>query len=118
MRLFRRPDFPADLIPLVARQEWERYYLFESRGEEPHLLADDQLAQRCGVDHTAPDDRVRYSPEEMCGAQWACAAAYYAWVDDRRGLREEGDQEETDVGTLSQAASDSGPHGRTRVAQR
>ena len=81
VRLFRRPLFPADLIPLASRPEWERYSLFEARGEEAHPLADDQLAERCGVDHDAPYFGVRFAREEMCDAQWSCTAAYYEWLD-------------------------------------
>ena len=82
MRVFRRPVFPADLIPLAPRPEWERYSLFEARGEESHPLADSELAERCGVDHDTPYSGVRFVREEMCGVQWSCAAAYYAWLDD------------------------------------
>jgi hypothetical protein len=83
MRLFsRRPRDWADLIPLVPRPEWERYHLFEARGEEPHGLSDHDLAERCDVDHSEPRLGVRFAPEEMCEIQWSCTAAYYAWSDE------------------------------------
>jgi hypothetical protein len=81
MAFFRRRSSPAGLIPLAAQPEWERYYLFESRGEEPHLLDHGELAARCGVDHDVPERGDRFGPAEMCEAQWSCTAAYYAWSD-------------------------------------
>ena len=80
--IFKRQADPADLIPLVPRPRWERYYLFESRDEEPHALSDRELADRCGVDHDAPRRGDRFTREEMCEAQWSCSAAYYAWLDE------------------------------------
>lgn len=79
---FKRRTDLADLIPLVPRPDWERYYLFEARGEEPHALSDCDLADRCGVDHDVPRFGDRFAPEEMCEVQWSCSAAYYAWLDE------------------------------------
>jgi len=80
--IFKRRADPADLIPLVPQPRWERYYLFESRGEEPHALSDRELADRCGVGHDEPLTGDRFTREEMCEAQWSCSAAYYAWFDE------------------------------------
>ncbi len=81
MGVFQGRLFPADLIPLAPRPAWERYHLFEARGEEPHVLSDSELAERCGVDHDTPYEGLRFAPAEMCDLQWSCAAAYYAWLD-------------------------------------
>ena len=89
VRFFRRQTYPADLIPLAARPEWERYSLFEARGEESHPLADHELAERCGVGHHAPLSGARFGREEMCDVQWSCTAAYYEWLDaEIEGWRE------------------------------
>jgi hypothetical protein len=80
---FRRRTDLADLIPLVPQSDWERYHLFEARGEEPHALSDRDLADRCGVDHDVPRFGGRFSAEEMCDVQWPCMAAYYAWLDEK-----------------------------------
>lgn len=89
MRLFsKRPRDWTDLIPLVPQPDWERYHLFEARGEEPHELSGRELAERCDVDHSEPRFGVRFAPEEMCEIQWSCAAAYYEWFDET-ALREE-----------------------------
>ncbi len=77
----RRTDL-ADLIPLVPQPHWERYYLFESRGEEAHELSDRDLTDRCGVDHDVPRFGARFAPDEMCDIQWSCTAAYYGWLDE------------------------------------
>jgi len=80
--LIRRTG-PADLIPLRPQPQWERYHLFEARGEEPHALSDPELADRCGVDHEAPRLGHRFAADEMCDVQWACTAEYYAWLDEQ-----------------------------------
>jgi hypothetical protein len=85
--LFKRRTDLADLIPLVPQQDWERYHLFEARGEEAHALSDRDLADRCGVDHDVPRFGVRFASEEMCDIQWFCTATYYAWLD-KEAMRE------------------------------
>jgi hypothetical protein len=83
----RRRDW-ADLIPLVPQPDWERYHLFEARGEEPHELADRDLAERCDVDHDVPRAGMRFAAEEMCEIQWSCVAAYYEWLDEEARSRQ------------------------------